>query len=149
MFFHLLFFIVCKFTDFLTWILLYETGLKMEFVKGNHPELCCFGNVCHVVFWWSFACIYTKFHSAFNKVWGYIIVICDNGDVWMVYLISVNELWESWVWWVVPVFYQDKPCGQLLTWWRLRSHSVRLWLLFKGYPFLFFHFYFALQNISS
>lgn len=72
----------------------------MESVKENRPELwLCFVNssVTLAVFCSQFACIYTEFHPAFSKVWGYVMVICDGGEARMVYLPSVSCGAAEWV----------------------------------------------------
>lgn len=111
--------------------------------KKNRLEMRCFGNVS-VSCWSSLLLYLLVFTSPIPLSFSYSLRVCDHYSwKWLVYSTSVSGLWDIWV------LYQDKWSEQLFMWWHLRNYSVQIWFPFKGSPFLFSHFYFALQNVSS
>lgn len=66
MFFHMLFVMICKLTGFVTCVLLCEVGPQMEILREKCVALEIAFHVGHLLL--QFACIYIKFHSAFNMV---------------------------------------------------------------------------------
>lgn len=92
MLFHVLFFIACKLTGFVTCVLLFETGLQMEFVKKKTVLRCAVlemsvyhvGRLCFSIYLY----LHLQFHSAFHTVWGCVIIIRGNG--WFIQHRSVD-----------------------------------------------------------